>query len=95
MNKDHVQAFSAIISGRVQVVMYRDFAQRKARSLGIVGEVENIPDGTVRIRAEGEKENLDNLIEFLKRGPVLARVDNVEVQWVEPGGGFAGFSIKY
>jgi len=88
-------AFQAIISGRVQLVMYRDFAERKARALGIVGEVANLPDGTVRVIAEGEKAALDAYIEKLKKGSLLARVDAVSVEWQEPSGMFSGFSITY
>ncbi len=86
---------SAIVSGRVQVVMYRDFTQRKARSLGIVGEVRNLPDGTVSVIAEGPKEKLESLIQLLRRGPVFAKVESVSVEWREPQGVFKGFSIRY
>ncbi len=85
----------AIISGRVQLVMYRDFARRKAQSLGIVGTVENLPDGTVSVIAEGEKEVLDKYISLLERGPIFARVDNVSVTWNEPCGTFPDFLIVY
>lgn len=88
-------AFKAIVSGRVQIVMYRDFTRRNARSLGIVGEVRNLPDGTVSVIAEGEKKDLDALILRLKAGSLLARVDDVAVTWCEPTGAFAGFSIRY
>ncbi|MEK9177917.1 MAG: acylphosphatase [Patescibacteria group bacterium] len=85
----------AIISGRVQLVMYRDFARRKAKELGIVGMVENFPDGTVLVVAEGEKEVLDKYISTLEKGPILARVDNVSVAWGEPNGTFSDFMIVY
>src|SRR3989344_224255 len=49
------ERIETIVSGRVQVVMYRDFATRKARGLGLVGEVKNLPDGTVRVVAEGAR----------------------------------------
>jgi acylphosphatase len=88
-------AFRAIVSGRVQLVMYRDFVRRGARALGITGEVENLPDGTVSVVAEGEKEKLLALVERLKRGSMLARVDSVSVSWQEPSGAFASFSIRY
>ncbi len=88
-------AFQATISGRVQMVMYRDFATRKASKFGVVGEAENMPDGTVRIYAEGEKEKLDQFIVHLRKGSLLARVDDVSVQWVEPLGTFKSFSIKH
>ena len=48
----------AIVSGRVQGVMYRDFAARTAKKLSVVGEVENQKDGTVKVVAQGEEKNL-------------------------------------
>lgn len=88
-------AVDATVSGRVQMVMYRDFVQRKARGLDIVGEVENCADGTVCVRAEGEKAKLDTLVEMLKKGPFLAKVENVSVAWKEPTGNFMSFIIRY
>jgi acylphosphatase len=88
-------AFSATVSGRVQMVMFRDFTARRAKRLNIVGEVMNAPDGTVRITAEGTKEDLETLLTLLKKGPLLADVSDVSVTWREPTGGFESFSIRY
>jgi acylphosphatase len=90
-----LSAVSAAVSGRVQMVMFRDFTTRKARALGLVGEVENMPDGTVRVYAEGEEEPLARFVEFLKKGSVLSKVENVQFQFVQPTGQFSSFSIKY
>ncbi len=89
------EAFTAIVSGRVQLVMYRDFAQRKARRCGVLGEVTNLPDGTVRVVAEGEKERLNRYITFLKKGSLLSQVRDVAISWEKPTGLFKGFSIRY
>ena len=88
-------AFSATISGRVQMVLYRDFAKRKADELGLMGETENLDDGTVRVYAEGERGNLEAYLKELKQGPEHANVERVRVQWVEPKGSFTDFSIIY
>lgn len=88
-------AFRAIISGRVQMVMYRDFVQRKARGLGVVGTVKNLPDGTVEVIAEGEKEVLEKYIRKLRRGPLLSRVEDVRVEWRELLGTFSDFVILF
>ena len=87
-------AFRAIVSGRVRMVRYRSFVYNHARDLGLVGEVENLPDNTVRVVAEGEKESLDELIAALKQGPILARVDNVVVEWLAPAHMFKKFIIR-
>lgn len=90
-----MERIEAIVSGRVQMVMYRDFAQRKARGLKLVGEVENLPDGTVRVIAEGAWKDLERYIEKLHQGPLLADVSGVAVSWEEATGAYAKFSITY
>lgn len=95
MSEKVVSAINATVSGRVQGVMFRDFTRRKAQALGLVGEVQNMVDGTAHVYAEGEKEQLEELITLLKRGPLLARVDDVAYTEVKPKGGFSSFSIVY
>lgn len=85
-----------IISGRVQLVMYRDFARRKAKRLGIVGWVKNLKDNTVELMAEGEEKDLKKYIRLLHEGPLLAEVEGVECKWWEAATGeFKVFEIKY
>ena len=83
------------ITGRVQMVMYRDFACRKARSLGLKGIVKNNADGSVSVFAEGEEGVLIKYIESLNRGPMLARVEHVETQWTDAKEEFSQFMIAY
>lgn len=83
------------ITGRVQLVMFRDFTQRKASSLGLFGTVENKKDGSVVVVAEGEKDKLEHLLLLLKRGSLLSRVDKVETKWGEATGDFSDFKIVY
>ncbi len=68
----------ARITGRVQLVMMRDFIKRKARKLGIKGYVQNLKDGSVKIKAHGKKEALLALIKFAKGGSLLSNVQSVE-----------------
>lgn len=89
------ERLSAIVSGRVQLVMYRDFAQRMAWLYTLTGEVENLPDGTVRVVAEGERKALERFLRKLHSGPLLARVDGVTYEWQEATGEFTKFSIVY
>ncbi|MEK9177289.1 MAG: acylphosphatase [Patescibacteria group bacterium] len=89
------KAFDAIVSGRVQNVLYRDFARGEARALNVTGEAKNMPDGTVRIRAEGEQKALASLVEKLKKGPPLSRVESVSVSWTEPSDSFTDFSATF
>jgi acylphosphatase len=85
----------AIVSGRVQMVMFRDFVQRKASALRLTGEVRNLKDGTVRVLAEGEHTSLERLHKHLHRGPLLAQVENVSVIWTEAKNDFFSFKIAY
>ena len=83
------------ITGKVQMVMFRDFAQRKARALNLSGTVENGEDGSVRVVAQGDEESLRTFIEHLHKGPFLARVARVVVSWKEPVEAFKDFKIIY
>lgn len=83
------------VFGRVQLVMFRDFVQRKARARGLVGTVKNNPDGSVAVVAEGEEAKLRELLDLIHRGPILARVDRVEEKWSEPLGEYRSFDILY
>ena len=71
------------VSGRVQGVGFRYFVTQTARSLDLNGTVQNRLDGTVYIRAEGEQENLEQLMVHLKLGPLMARVDDLKSEWSE------------
>lgn len=86
------QRVVALVSGHVQGVNYRNYARGKARELGIQGSAENLLDGRVEVVAEGEAEDLAAFLEFLRRGPRLARVIDLEVSYSEPTG-LDGFSI--
>ena len=88
-------AVNAIIHGRVQGVYYRAFARRRAATLGLTGYAHNLPDGTVEVHAEGEKEQLQRLIGHLENGPPAARVNKVETDWSEYTGNYTGFNIRY
>ena len=65
------------VSGRVQGVFFRASTRNKARSLSLQGWVRNCVDGKVEGMAQGEPDNLEQLIAWLKEGPELARVDEV------------------
>mgnify|MGYP001560276488 CR=1 FL=1 len=89
------ERLEAIVSGRVQLVMYRDFVTRKARGLKLVGEVQNLPDGTVRVVAEGPRQTLEVYVEKLKRGSLLSNVESVETTWLSATGTYTAFTINY
>ncbi len=86
---------SCHVTGRVQMVLYRDFARRRARALGISGWVRNERDGSVSLVAQGEEDALTRLLEYLRRGPLLSRVDDVSAEWREPTEVCDDFHIRY
>jgi acylphosphatase len=72
------QAKRFFVSGRVQGVGFRFFAERTAASLGVGGYVRNLYDGRVEVYAVGSAEQMDALKNALARGPRMASVDRVE-----------------
>ena len=84
-----------IVYGYVQGVFFRAFASARATQLGLTGYVRNLPRGTVEVNAEGERKQLDQLIDRLKVGPPGARVEKVVTNWSEYTGSYSRFSIKY
>jgi acylphosphatase len=72
------------VRGRVQGVWFRASTAERAAALGLRGRAENCPDGSVLVHAAGEAAALDLLIEWLHRGPPMARVDAVEIEVIEP-----------
>lgn len=84
-----------LISGRVQGVFFRQNTLKRAKFLDLVGWVKNTEDGKVEAVFEGEKEKIGKIIEWLKIGPPLAKVENVEIEWEEPKGEFLDFEIRY
>ena len=82
-----------IVQGSVQGVFFRAEARDRARALGLSGWVRNVPDGTVEAVFEGEPERVSTMVEWCRRGPSGAGVENVDVDWSEPQGE-EGFSIR-
>jgi acylphosphatase len=78
----------AVVRGEVQGVGYRWSVQRLARRLGLTGYAENLPDGSVRVEAEGDPEQLDELEAFLRGGPRFAEVDRLDSERVAATGEF-------
>ena len=71
----------SIVRGRVTGVMFRDFVRRKARRLGLLGTVQNLADGSVRVVAQGDESSLQQLISYLEQGSLWSKVEKVEVVW--------------
>jgi acylphosphatase len=91
---DYVRAH-IFVSGRVQGVFFRDSTKRRAKKLGIKGWVKNLPDGRVEAVFEGKKDRVEQIINWAKRGPIFAKVNNLDLEWQEYKGEFSDFEIVY
>lgn len=83
------------IFGRVQGVFYRVNTNNKALELSLTGFVKNEKDGTVKIIAEGEENNLKKLVNWCYQGSSSSTVLKIEKKWEEYKGEFNNFEIKY
>jgi len=89
-------SFQAVVFGRVQGVFFRAFVRRYAIDLGLSGYVRNLTESSaVEVVAEGRRSQLEELLKHLRRGPVGARVEKVEVKWGDYSGDFSDFKIRY
>ena len=79
----------------MQGVLFRSFAERHARRLGLVGYARNLSDGRVEVVAEGGRSALEELLKQLHQGPPGAHVEGVEVEWGEAEERFKGFVINH
>jgi acylphosphatase len=83
-----------VISGRVQGVGFRYFAQATATREGLHGWVRNLPDGRVEAAAEGDADALERFEWALRHGPRGARVEQMEIEHTVPGERDSGFAIQ-
>ena len=66
------------ITGLVQGVFYRKWAQANAAGLGLRGYVRNMADGSVEAVLSGPEERLDAFAEACRAGPPAAEVEAIE-----------------
>jgi len=86
-------AVHLFVRGRVQGVFYRASAQKMAADMGLTGWVKNCVDRSVEIFAEGDRDKLEELVAWCRKGPPLAFVSNVDLSWVESEG-LSSFDIR-
>ena len=82
------------VSGIVQGVGFRYHTRNQAISIGLTGWVRNLNNGDVELVARGSRGQLDQLYAWLKEGPRLACVDNVEVEAIKTPEDYSCFSIR-
>ena len=82
------------VSGRVQGVFFRVETRYEAMKRNVAGWVRNTSGGRVEAIFEGEREDVEKLIDFCRKGPSGARVTKIDVQWEEYSGEFKDFKIQ-
>lgn len=92
MDSKSLATWQILVSGKVQGVGYRRFAQKAALAVGICGWVRNLKDLRVEVCAQGNESQMREFVEQLKKGPSFARVDRVEERMTSAKG-FVGFEI--
>jgi len=89
---DRIRAH-VFVSGRVQGVYYRATTRDTARERGVDGWVRNLDDGRVEAVFEGPEADVESMLEWCHTGSPKARVDDVDVEYGDPGG-LEGFEIR-
>jgi acylphosphatase len=82
------------VSGSVQGVSFRAYADDEAAFRGVAGWIRNAPDGRVEAVFEGPRPSVDAMIQWCHRGSPASRVTGVEVVWEAPRGE-RGFRTRY
>lgn len=80
-----VRTIRALVSGQVQGVGFRWYCTEEAQRLGLVGRVSNLPDGDVKVLAQGPADAVSQLVAWLHHGSRWARVDDVRLTELPPG----------
>lgn len=88
-------AAKVIVCGIVQGVSFRSFTKRNADTMGLCGYVKNRDDGKVEAIIEGDKDEIEALIEAMRSGPEKAQVKNVEIEWHPHSGIYHDFKVIY
>lgn len=85
----------AVVTGQVQGVSYRIYAQEAATGLDLVGYIRNVSDGSVEVVAQGQSTVLKEFVEYLHEGSLMAQVENVAVDWRSVHKTYDEFSVLH
>lgn len=90
MNRIRMQVF---YSGRVQGVGFRYTTRTVATGFELTGVVENLPDGRVKLVAEGQREELEVFRQAIRDAGMEGLIRDEVVSWHPATGEFRGFVI--
>lgn len=91
--QEQTQAYHLFISGKVQGVYYRASTAKKAQALGLHGWVKNLDDGRVEVHVQGAVNELDQLLSWCEKGPMLAKVRDIECRLAQVDENMAQFEV--
>lgn len=83
-----------LVNGKVQGVYFRLNMQQIAKKNSVLGWVRNLSDGRVEALLEGNKNDVDKVVEWSKKGPENARVDDLKIDYLQFEGRFVDFVIQ-
>jgi acylphosphatase len=86
-----VQRLTAVVSGRVQGVGFRNWVRRRAEQLGLTGTATNLPNGDVEVVAEGDRSAGERLLAALRGDDPPGFVGRVTESWTAATGEYRGF----
>jgi acylphosphatase len=83
-----------IVSGRVQGVGFRSYVEYHAVALDLTGWVRNLYSGEVEVTVEGIEPALQFFLSDLERGPDMAHVTDLKVEWLPATGQYPSFDVR-
>lgn len=83
------------VSGKVQGVFFRENTKKKAEKLRVSGWVQNLRDGRVEAIFEGDRSNVEKMVNWVRKGPIWAKVDALDVLWEDYQAEFKEFEIHF
>ncbi len=83
------------VRGRVQGVGFRAFVTQNAKMFNLTGWVRNVGRDQVETHVEGRRENLEQFLEQVKKGPSVSNVKECEFDWGEFRGEFKNFKVRW
>lgn len=69
--------------GSVQGVFFRYSAKVQANRLELSGWCRNESDGSVVLEIQGDAKDIENFIDWARKGPPLAKVAGIEIKEID------------
>jgi len=93
--QENLLEMHAIVNGYVQGIGFRATARQFAVNLGLTGTARNMPDGTVEMYAQGNKETLEKFIKKLQDHFGIGYITSIQIKHSNPSRKFQGFTIVH